>query len=67
MATAALRAVLTQVPVILVMAGSAFLQQLLRAGRLAMAIGALQLAVRAEQREVGVACVIEYPQLPAIG
>lgn len=67
MAAAALRAVLTQVSVVFVMTGSAFLRHLLRAGRLAMAIGALQFAVRAEQREVRIACMIEDPQLPTIG
>ena len=66
MAAVALRTVLTQVPIVLVMAGVALLRHPLRTGRLAMAIGALQFAVRAEQREVRIARMIEGPQLPAV-
>jgi hypothetical protein len=54
------------VPVVFVMAGIAFLRHTLRPGRLAMAVGALQFAVCAEQREVRVARMIEHPQPPAV-
>ena len=66
MTSIALRAVLAQMAVILVMAGPALLRHLLRAGRLTMAVGARELAVRAEQREVRIARMIELPQLPAV-
>jgi hypothetical protein len=66
MAAAALRAVLPQVSVILVVTASALLRHLHRAGRLAMAIGTLQLGVRPEQREVSFLGVIEDPQRPTV-
>src|ERR1700730_5674606 len=65
-AAAALRAILAQVPIVLVMAGIAFLRHLLRTGRLTMTVGADELAVRAEQREVRIARMIELPHLPAV-
>ncbi len=69
MAAIALRAVLAQVPVILVVTAAALRRGLHRARRLVMAIGALQLGVGAEQREVigSVLRMIERPQRPAVG
>ena len=66
MAAAALRAILAQMPIVLVMAGIAFLRHFLGAGRLSMAVGALQFAVRTEQRKVRIPRVIERPQAPVI-
>ncbi len=66
MAAIALRAVLAEVPVVLVVAGRTLLRHLHRARRFAMAGGALQLGVRAEQRKMRFLGVIEYPQRPAV-
>ena len=66
MTAVALRAVLTQVTVILVVTHAALLRHLHRTRRLAMARGALQLAVCAEQREMRFLRVIETPQRPAV-
>ena len=57
----ALGAVLAEVAVVLVMAGGALLRQFHRPWRLAMTIGALQLGMRSEQREVRLLGVIEHP------
>src|ERR1700681_817257 len=69
MAAVALRAVFTQVAVILVMAAAAQGRSLHRARRLMMAIGALPLGMSAEQWEVigGLLRMIEHPQLPPVG
>ncbi len=61
MAAVALRAVLAEMPIVLVMAGIAVLEQFLCAGRLLMTGRALQFAVCAEQRKVRVASVVEDP------
>lgn len=66
MATITLLAILAQMPVILAMTGTTLLRHLHGARRLAMARGALQLAVRAEQREMGFLGVIEHPERPAV-
>ena len=66
MAAVALCAILTQMPIVLVMAGIAFLRHFPRTWRLLMAVSALQFAVCTEQREVRIPRVIEPPQLPAI-
>ena len=66
MAAVALRAVLTQVPVIFVMADSALLRHLHRAGRLVMALGALQFSVGPQQREMRFLGMIENPQRPSV-
>ena len=66
MTAAALRAILAQVPIVLMVAGIAFLRHFLRTRGLAMAVGADQFAVRAEQREVRIARMIKLPQLPAV-
>ena len=67
MAAVTLRAVLTQVPVIFVVTGSALLRHLHRAGRLVMAFGALQFAVGPQQREMRFLGMIEHPQRPSVG
>src|ERR1700722_12799279 len=66
MAAAALRPVLPEVPVILVMTAAALLRHLHRPGRLTVALRALQLGVRPEQRKVSFLGVIEDPQRPAV-
>lgn len=66
MAAVALWAVLTQVPVVLVMAHAALLRHFHRAGRLRMAGRTLQFGVRAEQREMRLPGVIEHPQGPTV-
>src|ERR1700739_61803 len=60
-AAVTLRAVLTQVPVIFVVTGTALLRHLHRAGRLVMTFGALQLAVSAQQSEMSLFGMIENP------
>ena len=67
MTSVALRAVLAQMAVILVMAGPALLRHLLRAGRLEMTFGALQFAVRAQQRKMRFLGMIEHPHRPPVG
>ena len=67
MATVALWAILTQVPVVLVMTYAALLRHFHRARGLRMAGGALQLGVRAKEREMRLLGVIEHPQRPAVG
>ena len=67
MAAVALRAVLTQVPVIFVVTGSALLRHLHRAGRLVMAFGTLQFTVGPQKREVRFLGMIKNPQRPAVG
>ena len=61
MTAVALRAVLTQMPVVLVMTYAALLRHFHRAGRLRMAGGTLQFGVRAEQREMRLPGMIEHP------
>ena len=65
-ATVALRAVLAEMTVVLVMTARAHLRLLYRARWLAMAFGALQFSVRAQQREVSLLRMIESPQRPTI-
>jgi hypothetical protein len=60
-AAVALRAVLAEVAVVLVMADATFLGELHRAGRLPMAGGALQFGVRPKQCEVRLPRMVEYP------
>ena len=67
MTAIALCAVLTQVPVVLLMTGNALLRHFHSARRLAMAGGALQFAVRAQQGKMGILGVIKHPQRPAVG
>src|SRR5271168_2592257 len=67
MATVTLRAILTEVPVVLVVTGAALLRHLLRAWRLSMTFGALQLIVGPEQRKMGFLRMVENPQWPAVG
>lgn len=67
MTTVALRAVFTEVPVILVMAAPAKRRGLHHAQRLRVAACTLQLGVSAQQRKVGLLRVIEDPQRPAVG
>ena len=66
MAAIALRPVLPEVPIILVMTGIAFLRHFLCARRFAMTVGALELGVRAQKREMRIPSMIKYPQLPAV-
>ena len=66
MAATTLRAVLTEVPIVLAMAGNALLRHLVRARWHAMAVRALKLAVRTQQSEVRLLAMIELPQRPAI-
>src|ERR1700686_1932107 len=68
MAAIALRTVFTQVAVILAVTAPAQRRGLHRARRLVMAIGALQLGVGAEQREVirSLLHMIEHPQRPTV-
>src|SRR5450631_1581558 len=67
MTAVTLLTVLAQMPVILVVAAAALLRRLHRAWRLAMAFGALQFAVSAQQRKMSLFSVIENPQRPAVG
>ena len=67
MTAVALWAVLTQVPVVLVMAYPALLRHFYRTRRLRMAGGTLQFGMRAEQREMRLPGVIEHPQGPTVG
>ena len=67
MTAVALWAVLTQVPVVLVMTHTALLRHFHRARWLGMAGGALQFGMRPEQREMRLLGVIEHPQRPAVG
>ena len=67
MAAVTLRAVLTQVPVIFVVTGSALLRHFHRAGRLVMAFGALQLTVGPRQRKMRFLGMIKNPQRPSVG
>lgn len=67
MAAVTLRAVLTEMPVILVVTAPALRRHLDRARRLVMALGALQLGVRTQQGEMSLFRVIENPQRPAVG
>ncbi len=66
MAALAVHTVLSEMPVILLMAGVALLRHLDRARRVAVAVRALQLGVRSEQREMCLPGVIEAPQRPAV-
>ena len=66
MAAIALRAVLTEMPVILVMTAAALRRRLHGARRFVMAIGALQLLVGAQQRKMSLLGVIEGPNLPSV-
>src|ERR1700722_19806762 len=66
MAAVALRAVLTEMPVILVVTAPALRRRLHRARRFVMAIGALQLLVGAQERKVSFLGVIEGPNLPSV-
>ena len=66
MAAIALRAVLTEMPVILVVTDPALHLHLHRARRVVMAIGALQLLVGAQERKVSLLGVIESPNLPSV-
>ena len=66
MAAIALRAVLTEMPVILVVADPALHLHLHRARRFMMAIGALQLLVGAQERKMSLLRVIESPNLPSV-
>ena len=61
MTAVALRAVLTQVPVVFVMTCAALLRHFHRARRLHVAGDALQFGVRAEQGEMRLFGVVEYP------
>lgn len=67
MTAVALWAVLTQVPVVLVMTHAALLRHFHRAGWLRMAGGTLQFGMRAQQREMRLLGVIEHPQRPTVG
>jgi len=67
MTAVALWPVLSQMPVILVMARAALLRHLHRARRLVMAGGALQFGVSAQQGEMRLPGVIERPQRPTVG
>ena len=69
MAAVALRAVFTQMAVILVMTAAAHGRILHRAGRLMMTLSALQLGVSTQQCEVvrRLLCMIERPQRPTVG
>jgi len=67
MTAVALWAVLTQVPVVLVMTYAALLRHFHSSWRLRMAGGTLQFGVRAEQREMGLLGVIKHPQRPTVG
>ena len=66
MAAIALRAVLTEMPVILVVTDPALHLHLHRARRVVMAIGALQLLVGAQERKMSLLGVIEGPNLPSV-
>ena len=66
MAAVALRAVLAEMPVILVVTAPALRQHLYRARRFVMAVGALQLLVGAQQRKMSLLGVIESPNLPSV-
>jgi hypothetical protein len=61
MTAVTLHAILSQVPIVLVVTASALLRHLHGAGSFAMACGADQLAVRAEQRKMSILGVIEDP------
>ena len=67
MTAIAMRPVLPQMPIILLVTGGALLRHLHRPGRIAMAVRTFELGVRAEQWEMGFPGVIEAPQRPAIG
>ena len=67
MTAVALWAVLTQVPVILVMTYPALLRHFHSSRRLRMAGGTLQFGVRANEREMSLLGVIEHPQRPTVG
>ena len=66
MAAIALRAVLTEMPVILVVTAAALRGGLHGARRLVVAIGALQLLVCAQERKMSLLGVIESPNLPSV-
>lgn len=66
MTAIALGPVLTQVPVVLAVAGAALLGHLYRARRFAMAPGALQLCVGTQQGKVRILRMIEGPQRPTV-
>src|SRR5437879_1966452 len=66
MAAVALRAVLPEMPVILVMAVPALGRRLHRTRGLVMTIGTFQLLVRAEERKMRLLGVVETPQLPSV-
>ena len=61
MTAIALRAVLTQVPIVLVMTRGALLRHLHGARRFEMASGALQFAVGTQQREMRILGVVKNP------
>src|ERR1700722_16540734 len=65
-AAVALRTVLSEGPVILVMTAAALLRHLHRPWRLTLAIRAPQLGVRPEKRKVSLLGVVEHPQRPAV-
>jgi hypothetical protein len=67
MAAIALRAVLTQMPIVLLMTDTALLRHFHGAWRLSMAGGALQFAVGTQEWEMGILGVIKRPQRPAVG
>ena len=66
MTPVALIAVLAEVPIVLAMATSALLRHFSAAGRFSMAFGALQFAVRADQRKMRLFSVVEDPDGPAV-
>ena len=66
MAAITLRAVLTQMPIVLAVTAHAHHRHFYRAWRLVMAIGALQLLVGAQQRKMSLLGVIEGPNLPSV-
>jgi len=67
MTAVALWAVLTQMPVVLVMAYPTLLRHFYSPWRLRMAGGTLQFGMRTEQREMRLLGVIKHPQRPTVG
>jgi hypothetical protein len=67
MTAVTLWAVLTQMPVVLVMTYAALLRHFHSPWRLRMAGGTLQFGVRTKQREMRLLGVIKHPQRPTIG
>ena len=66
MAAITLRPVFAEMPVVLMVAAAALRGRLHRAGRFMVAVGALQFGMSAQQREMSLLGVIEYPERPAI-